>query len=86
MKSSTVLLCLGFFFAFVHSANAAKSKNEEKEQVIPPQEIYDACLNKEIGDKCSYIDNLKKTVSGQCIKDTRVIVCIPQEEPPKKEE
>ncbi|MBS0288347.1 MAG: hypothetical protein JSR17_13705 [Proteobacteria bacterium] len=50
------------------------------EQIEPPQEIFDACVNKSPGDMCSYTDNLNKTMTGKCTKDTRVVVCISEPE------
>ncbi len=64
---------------------ALAKKNEPTEQNIPPQEIFDACVNKAIGESCSYTDNKSKTLSGKCVKDTRVVVCIPEPEPTHKE-
>ncbi|MGD9592170.1 MAG: hypothetical protein AB7V32_06585 [Candidatus Berkiella sp.] len=63
----------------------AQKQKQEQEQQIPPQEIYDACVNKEVDEPCSYIDDKSKTLKGKCVKDSRVIVCIPEPEPEHKE-
>ena len=51
----------------------------------PPQEMFDACKDKQTGEKCSYYDAAKGNLKGICTKDSRVILCYPDEPKPKKE-
>ncbi|MBN9287965.1 MAG: hypothetical protein BGO43_00460 [Gammaproteobacteria bacterium 39-13] len=55
-----------------------------EESKEPPQEMFDACKDKNAGDRCSYTNERYQTISGICTKDSRVILCYPDE--PKKKE
>lgn len=55
-----------------------------KEGAEPPQEMYDACKNKNVGETCDYFDEHSHKQNGICTKDARVVLCYP-EEPKKKE-
>ncbi len=81
MKHTSLIITILMLFI----SSSAFAEKKEAEQNIPPQEIFDACVNKDIGESCSYTDNLNKTMNGKCVKDSRVVVCIPEPEPTHKE-
>ncbi len=82
MKRETLNKCAVLIFTFCLSYNSAYAL--EKEMTEPPQEMLDACKDNQIGDACSYTDHLSKKVTGRCTKDSRVVLCYPEES--KKEE
>lgn len=79
----TILFIFLFFSSFISLAQEKESK-ESKESTEPPQEMFDACKDKKVGDHCSFTNQFNRTISGICTKDSRIILCFP-EEPKKKE-
>lgn len=80
----SVILCMTISSVY---GNTHTNTKTSEEPIEPPQEILDACLGKQIGDKCTYFDTkLERNFSGVCTKDSRTVFCIADNEPEKKKE
>ncbi len=78
MKIDIFIKYAFFIFTLCISYQSAYA-TQEKEMAEPPQEMLDACKDMQIGDKCSFTDKFSKKISGLCTKDSRVVLCYPEE-------
>lgn len=82
--TNLALLCLVLSASFTAQA----SDRPQREHKGPPQEAFDACLDKVQGDSCEIVTPEQETLTGTCRTPPResMLVCVPNNHKRRKKE